>query len=116
MRIGGVYALERVSRDSAKCQQVIDVLYPRIEKLASYEILLQAPVVEGRAFFLVSALRIVPELGPGQVQDQDLGRDRPRGRSPVPGQQQADSAGRDHRRPTAKTIAVGLQMSTVSSG
>ena len=51
----------------AERQQVIDVLYPRIEKLASQEILLQAPVVSGRRF-LLSALRIVPELEPGRGQ------------------------------------------------
>ena len=48
----------------AERQQVIAVLYPRIEKLASLEILLQAPVVSGLAL-LLSALRIVPEPEPG---------------------------------------------------
>ena len=79
----------------AERQQVIDVLYPRIEKLASHEILLQAPVVSGRRF-LLSALRIVPELEPGRGQGRYPGCSRPHGRSPVPGQQEADSAGRDH--------------------
>ncbi len=82
----------------AERQQVIAVLYPRIEKLASHEILLQAPVVSGRRF-LLSALRIVPEPEPGRGQGLYPGCSRgsgPHGRSPVPGQQHADRAGRDH--------------------
>jgi phosphate transport system protein len=45
----------------AERQQVIDALYPQIEKLASREILLQAPVASDLRF-LLSVLRIVPEL------------------------------------------------------
>jgi phosphate transport system protein len=45
----------------AEHEQVIDALYPEIEKLASREILLQAPVASDLRF-LVSVLRIVPEL------------------------------------------------------
>lgn len=40
---------------------VIDALYPEIERLASREILLQAPMASDLRF-LVSVLRIVPEL------------------------------------------------------
>ncbi len=45
----------------AERQQVIDALYPEIEKLASREILLQAPVASDLRL-LLSVLRIVPEL------------------------------------------------------
>ena len=41
--------------------QVIDALYPEIEELVNREILLQAPVAEDLRF-LLSVLRIVPEL------------------------------------------------------
>jgi phosphate transport system protein len=42
-------------------EQVIDALYPEIEELVNREILLQAPVAEDLRF-LLSVLRIVPEL------------------------------------------------------
>src|SRR6516165_2856879 len=42
-------------------EQVIDALYPEIEDLVNGEILLQAPVAEDLRF-LLSVLRIVPEL------------------------------------------------------
>jgi len=42
-------------------QQVIHALYPEIEKLASQEILLQAPVADDLRF-LLSVLRILPDL------------------------------------------------------
>ena len=42
-------------------EQVIDALYPEIEELANREILLQAPVAADLRF-LLSVLRIVPEL------------------------------------------------------
>ncbi len=42
-------------------EQVIDALYPEIEKLVNREILLQSPVASDLRF-LLSVLRIVPEL------------------------------------------------------
>jgi phosphate transport system protein len=45
----------------AEREQVIDALYPEIEELANREILLQAPVAADLRF-LLSVLRIVPEL------------------------------------------------------
>ena len=42
-------------------EQVIDALYPEIEELVNREILLQAPVASDLRF-LLSVLRIVPEL------------------------------------------------------
>jgi phosphate transport system protein len=45
----------------AERQQVIHALYPEIEKLVNREILLQAPVASDLRF-LLSVLRIVPEL------------------------------------------------------
>ena len=45
----------------AEREQVIDALYREIDKLASREILLQAPVASDLRF-LLSVLRIVPEL------------------------------------------------------
>jgi phosphate transport system protein len=45
----------------AEREQVIDALYPEIEELANREILLQAPVASDLRF-LLSVLRIVPEL------------------------------------------------------
>jgi phosphate transport system protein len=42
-------------------EQVIDALYPEIEELVNREILLQAPVASDLRF-LISVLRIVPEL------------------------------------------------------
>jgi phosphate transport system protein len=45
----------------AERQQVIHALYPEIEKLASREILLQAPVADDLRF-LLSVLRILPDL------------------------------------------------------
>jgi len=50
-----------VLRVLAEREQVIDALYPEIEKLVNREILLQAPV-ESDLRFLLSVLRIVPEL------------------------------------------------------
>ena len=41
--------------------RVIDDLYPRLEKLADREILLQAPMASEQRF-LISVLRVVPEL------------------------------------------------------
>ena len=43
-------------------EQVIDALYPEIEELVNREILLQAPAASDLRF-LLSVLRIVPELG-----------------------------------------------------
>lgn len=43
-------------------EQVINALYPEIEELVNREILLQAPVASDLRF-LLSVLRIVPELG-----------------------------------------------------
>jgi phosphate transport system protein len=45
----------------AERERIIDALYPEIEGLASREILLQAPVASDLRF-LLSVLRIVPEL------------------------------------------------------
>ena len=45
----------------AEREQAIDALYPRIEELVNREILLQAPVASDLRF-LLSVLRIVPEL------------------------------------------------------
>jgi phosphate transport system protein len=45
----------------AEREQVIDALYPEIEDLVNGEILLQAPVAQDLRF-LLSVLRIVPEL------------------------------------------------------
>src|SRR6266704_3777978 len=45
----------------AEREQVIDALYPEIEELVNREILLQAPVAADLRF-LLSVLRIVPEL------------------------------------------------------
>jgi phosphate transport system protein len=45
----------------AEREKVIDALYPEIEDLANREILLQAPVADDLRF-LLSVLRIVPEL------------------------------------------------------
>src|SRR5215469_17047677 len=45
----------------AEREQAIDALYPEIEKLVDREILLQAPVASDLRF-LLSVLRIVPEL------------------------------------------------------
>ena len=45
----------------AEREQVIDALYPEIEELANREIALQAPVASDLRF-LLSVLRIVPEL------------------------------------------------------
>ena len=42
-------------------EQVIDALYPEIERLVNREILLQAPVASDLRF-LLSVLRIVPEI------------------------------------------------------
>ncbi|HYZ53926.1 MAG TPA: phosphate signaling complex protein PhoU [Streptosporangiaceae bacterium] len=45
----------------AEREQVIDALYPEVEQLVNREILLQAPVASDLRF-LLSVLRIVPEL------------------------------------------------------
>jgi len=50
-----------VLRVLAEREQVIDALYPEIEELVNREILLQAPVASDLRF-LLSVLRIVPEL------------------------------------------------------
>ena len=50
-----------VVRVLAERGQVIDALYPEIEELVNREILLQAPVASDLRF-LLSVLRIVPEL------------------------------------------------------
>jgi phosphate transport system protein len=50
-----------VVRVLAERDQVIDTLYPEIEELVNREILLQAPVAADLRF-LLSVLRIVPEL------------------------------------------------------
>jgi phosphate transport system protein len=50
-----------VVRVLAERDQVIDALYPEIEELVNREILLQAPVASDLRF-LLSVLRIVPEL------------------------------------------------------
>jgi phosphate transport system protein len=48
-------------RELAERDQLIDDLYPQIEELADREILLQAPMASEQRF-LVSVLRVVPEL------------------------------------------------------
>ena len=50
-----------VVRELAERDQAIDALYPKIEDLADRELLLQAPVA-GDLRFLISVLRVVPEL------------------------------------------------------
>ena len=50
-----------VVRVLAERDQVIDALYPKIEDLADRELVLQAPVASDLRF-LVSVLRVVPEL------------------------------------------------------
>ena len=50
-----------VLRVLAEREQLIDALYPEIEELVNREILLQAPVASDLRF-LLSVLRIVPEL------------------------------------------------------
>jgi phosphate transport system protein len=56
--LGGDHEVVRVL---AERDQVIDALYPEIEELVNREILLQAPVASDLRF-LLSVLRIVPEL------------------------------------------------------
>jgi phosphate transport system protein len=62
---GATYALLSGNSEAlgvlAEREQVIDALYREIDKLASREILLQAPVASDLRF-LLSVLRIVPEL------------------------------------------------------
>jgi phosphate transport system protein len=62
---GATYALVSGSSEVlgvlAEREQVIDALYREIDKLASREILLQAPVASDLRF-LLSVVRIVPEL------------------------------------------------------
>ena len=62
---GATYALVSGNSEGlgvlAEREQVIDVLYREIDKLASREILLQAPVASDLRF-LLSVVRIVPEL------------------------------------------------------
>jgi len=50
-----------VIKELAKREQAIDALYPEIEGMANREILLQTPVASDLRF-LLSVLRIVPEL------------------------------------------------------
>jgi phosphate transport system protein len=50
-----------VTKTLAEREQVIDALYPQVEAMANREILLQAPVASDLRF-LLSVLRIVPEL------------------------------------------------------
>jgi phosphate transport system protein len=50
-----------VVRELAERDQAIDALYPKIEDLANRELVLQAPVASDFRF-LVSVLRVVPEL------------------------------------------------------
>jgi phosphate transport system protein len=50
-----------VLRTLAEREQIIDALYPEIEELVNRQILLQAPVASDLRF-LLSVLRIVPEL------------------------------------------------------
>jgi phosphate transport system protein len=50
-----------VVRELAERDQAIDALYPKIENLADRELVLQAPVASDLRF-LVSVLRVVPEL------------------------------------------------------
>jgi phosphate transport system protein len=50
-----------VVRELAERDQAIDALYPKIEDLADRELVLQAPVASDLRF-LVSVLRVVPEL------------------------------------------------------
>ena len=50
-----------VARTLAERDRVIDTLYPTIEELADREILLQQPVASDLRF-LISVLRVVPEL------------------------------------------------------
>jgi len=52
---------DEVLQELAEREQVIDALYPEIEQLVNREILLQAPVASDLRF-LLSVLRIVPEL------------------------------------------------------
>ena len=54
-------ANNEVLRTLAEREKVINALYPEIEELANREILLQAPVASDLRF-LLSVLRIVPEL------------------------------------------------------
>ena len=49
------------ARELAERDRLIDDLYPQIEKLADREILLQAPMASEQRF-LISVLRVVPEL------------------------------------------------------
>jgi phosphate transport system protein len=62
---GATYALLSGSSEVlgvlAEREQVIDALYREIDKLASREILLQAPVASDLRF-LLSVVRVVPEL------------------------------------------------------
>jgi len=50
-----------IVRTLAERDRAIDALYPKIEDLADRELLLQAPVA-GDLRFLISVLRVVPEL------------------------------------------------------
>ena len=62
---GATHALlsgnNEVIKTLAEREQAIDALYPEIEEMANREILLQAPVASDLRF-LLSVLRIVPEL------------------------------------------------------
>ncbi len=57
----------------AEREKVIDALYPEIEELVNREILLQAPVASDLRF-LLSVLRIVPELERSHDLVLDIGR------------------------------------------
>jgi phosphate transport system protein len=57
----------------AEREQIIDALYPEIEELVNREILLQAPVASDLRF-LLSVLRIVPELERSHDLVIDIGR------------------------------------------
>jgi phosphate transport system protein len=52
---------DEVIKTLTEREQVIDALYPQVEAMANREILLQAPVASDLRF-LLSVLRIVPEL------------------------------------------------------
>src|SRR3974390_1185458 len=57
----------------AEREQIIDALYPEIEQLVNREILLQAPVASDLRF-LLSVVRIVPELAPPHDLVVDIAR------------------------------------------
>ena len=82
-----------VLRVLAEREQVIDALYPEIEELVNREILLQAPVASDLRF-LLSVLRIVPELERSHdlvVQIASPGQPHPR-RGPLAAQPEGSSS------------------------